>query len=359
MLNTHTHHSEHPQKHPHEHEHEAHDHGHAGHANHHGHHHHGEQDGGPFPWRRMVIAAVLLTIALTTACLVQVRSGVASVVTRFGNPVRVLMMPGLAWRWPAPFESIIPVDLRLRTTSSGLQDSGTRDGLRIIVQAYVAWQVQPDAPNVQRFMRAVQNRPDEAARQIRTFVGSALETTAAAYDLSNLVNTDAKQVRIGDFEVRLREQITQQLLTTYGVRVVQVGIERLTLPSVTLSATVDRMRAERETIATERTAVGRRQAAEIRSTAERDARIIQADALAKAAEIEAQSRVQAAALYGRAYNGSPQLYNMLRSLDTLGSIVNPQTKLILRTDSAPFRVLIDAPAEIGKAPVPAASERTP
>lgn len=41
---------------------------------------------------------------------------------------------------------------------------------------------------------------------------------------------------------------------------------------MTLGATVDRMRAERETIATERTAEGRRQAAEIRSAAERDAR---------------------------------------------------------------------------------------
>ena len=85
---------------------------------------------------------------------------------------------------PAPFESTIPVDLRLRTTSSGLQDVGTRDGLRIIVQAYVAWQVPADAAHVQRFMRAVQNQPDEAARQIRTFVGSALEITASGYDLA-------------------------------------------------------------------------------------------------------------------------------------------------------------------------------
>jgi hypothetical protein len=69
------------------------------------------------------------------------------------------------------------------------------DGLRIIVQAYVAWQVLGDPGNVQRFMRAVQNQPDEAARQ--------------------------------------------QLLSTCGVRVLQVGIERLTLPSVTLTATVD------------------------------------------------------------------------------------------------------------------------
>lgn len=306
------------------------------------------------PRRRAAVAALLVAFAVATASLVQVRAGEASVVTRFGNPARVLLEPGLALRIPAPFESIIPVDLRLRTTSSGLQDAGTRDGLRIIVQAYVAWQVQADPEHVQRFMRAVQNQPDEAARQIRTFIGSALETTASGYELSSLINTDAGQVRIPDFEARLQQQIAQQLLATYGVRVVQVGIERLTLPSVTLAATVDRMRAERETIATERTAIGKRQAAEIRSAAERDARIIQADATVKAAGIEAQSRVEAAEIYGRAYAGSPQLYNLLRSLDTLGTIVNPGTRLILRTDSAPFRALVEGPPGIEAAKAPAA-----
>ena len=131
------------------------------------------------------------------------------------------------------------------------------------------------------------------------------------------------------------------------MRVLQVGVERLTLPSVTLTATVDRMRAERETIATERTAVGKREAAQIRSAAERDARILQADASIKAADIEAQSRVEAAQIYGRAYASSPALYNELRSLDTLGTMINPGTKIILRTDAAPFRVLVDGPPKLG------------
>ena len=298
----------------------------------------------PLPRRRLMVASLLLAFAAATASLVQVRSGEATVITRFGNPARVLLQPGLAWRIPAPFESAIPVDLRLRTTSSGLQDAGTRDGLRIIVQAYVAWKVASDADAIQRFMRAVQNQPDEAARQIRSFVGSALETTASGFDLSQLVNTDATQVQIDRFESRLAASIEPTLLKTYGLQVVQVGIERLTLPSVTLAATVDRMRAERDTIATERTAVGKRQAAEIRSAAERDARVIQADAQIKAADIEAQSRVEAAAIYGRAYAGSPELYKLLRSLDTLGTLVTPGTRLVLRTDAAPFRVLIDGPA---------------
>ncbi len=302
----------------------------------------------PMPRRRLVIAAVLIAFAVATASLVQVRAGEATVVTRFGNPARVLLAPGLAWRLPAPFETAIPVDLRLRTTSSGLQDAGTRDGLRIIIQAYVAWQVEPDAASVQRFMRAVQNQPDEAARQIRSFVGSALEITASGFELSQLINTDASKVQIADFEARLGAQIGQSLLKSYGLKVVQVGIERLTLPSVTLAATVDRMRAERDTIATERTAIGKRQAAEIRSAAERDARIIQADATVKAAQIEAESRVQSAGIYGRAYAGAPQLYKLLRSLDTLGTLVNPGTRLILRTDAAPFRALVDGPPDMAK-----------
>jgi membrane protease subunit HflC len=326
---------------------------------HHGHDHHGDDhphvhdDSEPtprqFPRSRLLIAALVVLFAVAAASLVQVPSGEALVVTRFGNPARVLMNPGLAWRLPVPLESLIPVDLRLRTTSSGLQDVGTRDGLRVIVQAYVAWRVQPDSPDVQRFLRAVQNQPDEAARQIRAFIGSALETTTSAFELSSLINTDPNKVHIVALEERLREQINQQLLSTYGISVISVGIERLTLPAVTLAATVDRMRAERETIAAERTAVGNREAAEIRSAAERDGRIVQAEAKVKAAEIEAQSRVQAATIYGKAYAGSPQLYTMVRSLDTLSSIVTPDTRLILRTDAAPFRALVDGPA-LGTAP---------
>lgn len=330
---------------------------HAHDENHHAPHHHTptSQKGA---WRRISFALLLVAFAIAAACLVQVRSGEAEVITRFGNPVRVLLEPGLAWHLPAPFELSTPVDLRLRTTSSGLQDVGTKDGLRIIVQAYVVWQVKSDKDDVQRFMRAVQNQPDEAARQLRTFVGSALEATASGYNLSSLVNTDASKVQIPHFEAKLREQISQSLLDTYGVRVVQVGIERLTLPVVTLSATVDRMRAERETIATQRTAEGKRQAAQITSEAQKEARIITANATVKAADIEAKSLVEAASIYGKAHAEEPQLYDMLRSLDTLSGIINKNTDLVLRTDAAPFSALIDGPKVFATPSTPNRQEAT-
>jgi membrane protease subunit HflC len=281
------------------------------------------------------------------------------VVTRFGQPVRVLLDPGLAWRLPAPIEAALPVDLRLHTTSSGLQDVGTRDGSRIIVQAYVAWRVGGDPADVDRFLRAVRNEPDEAARQIRSLLGSALQTTSAGFDLTSLVNTDPGQVRISAFEEALRGQIDAQLSAAYGVHVVQVGLERLTLPAVTLAATVDRMSAERETVAAQRMADGKREAARIRSDADREARVAVADATVKAAEIEAQSRKEASAIYGKAYAADPRLYTMLRSLDALDSVVNANTNLILRTDAAPFSALVHGPAGIDAAAPAAAATSTP
>ncbi|MBB4233252.1 protease modulator HflC [Rhizobium mongolense] len=310
----------------------------------HDHHHHNDQaEAMPFRWYRVVIAVLVGLIIMVAACLVQVRSGVATIITRFGSPTRVLIDPGLAFRLPIPFETTIDVDLRAKSTSSGLQDVGTKDGLRVIAQAYAVWQVPAEPGAIERFVRSVQNQPDQAAQQIRTFLGSSLETAASNFDLASLINPDPSKLQILALETRLKDQIAQQLLDTYGLHVVNVGIERLTLPAVTLDATVDRMRAERETIATERTAVGKRQAAEIRSAAERDARVVQADASVKAANIEAQSRVEAARIYGSAYKSAPQLYDLLRSLDTLGSIVNSNTRLVLRTDAAPFRVLVDGP----------------
>lgn len=320
----------------------------------HDHHHHHEQGPeGPsegLPWRnyRFLAAGVVVLALLLAACVITISPGRAVVVTRFGNPVRVLSAPGLALKLPVPIDNTIDVDLRLRTTSSGLHDVGTRDGLRILVQAYVAWQVPDDPERIRQFLRAVRNQPDIAAAQLRSFVGSSLEITASSFDLASLVNTDPRKIRLPEFEGRLKKRIDEQALKVYGITVRQVGIERLTLPTETLNATIERMKAERETVAAQRSAEGQRAAAEIASKADRDARVLIAQAKADAAEIEAKARIEAADIYKQAYSGDPELYSLLRSLDTLDTVVGNNTRLILRTDAAPFRVLVDGPGGAAK-----------
>ncbi len=297
--------------------------------------------------RRFLIAVLVVSVLVLSACLVQVSPGEAVVVTRFGGPVRVINESGLSLKLPQPIDNTVSVDLRLRTTSSGLHDVGTRDGLRLLVQAYVAWQVPNDPEHVQQFLRAVRNQPEVAAEQLRSFTGSALEVTAGSFDLASLVNTDPRKIRLTEFEEALRRRINEQALKVYGITVRQVGLERLTLPNQTLIATIDRMKAERSTVAAERSAEGTRQAAQIQADADRDARVLTAQAKADVADIEAKSRIEAAAIYKKAYTADPQLYMMLRSLDALGTMVNSNTTVVLRTDAAPFRALVEGPGAKG------------
>jgi modulator of FtsH protease HflC len=322
---------------------------------------HNEHDATPHQGRRagtvfrFGLAGLVIVLFVLTTCLVLVGPGESVVMTRFGDPVRVITQPGLTWRLPAPIDRVTRVDMRLRTTSSGLQDVGTRDGLRILVQAYVAWQVPAEAERVTQFLRAVRNQPDEAAEQLRSFLRSALEITASGFELAALVNTDPAKVKLAAFEERLRERLGSQVLSTYGVTLRQVGIESLTLPAEALTATVARMRAERQTVASEHMAKGERIAAEIRAAADRDARVTVARAHEEAVAAEANARVEAAAIAGHAYAEDPGLYVMLRSFDTLDTVIGQNTRLILRTDAVPFRVLVDGPTATKAGQTPSAS----
>ena len=273
---------------------------------HHHHHHHEPDDTHPHGgevglrgarrnrWLRFAAAGMVVAVLIAAACLVVVPAGEALVVTRLGDPVRVLTTPGLHAKLPLPLETTTAVDLRLRTTSSGFQDVGTRDGLRVLTQAYVAWQVADDPDRVRLYLRSVRNDPDEAARQLRTFLASALEVTLSDFDLAALVNTDPGRLDYDRLESRLREQLAGRAINVYGIAVRQVGLERLTLPAATLAATVSRMSAERQIAATERARQGQRQAAEISAGADRDARQVGAKAREEAAAIEAEGRQRAA-----------------------------------------------------------------
>jgi membrane protease subunit HflC len=356
------------------HDHAGHDHGpaghdHAGHGHDHAGHDHDHHDHGAPPprpaargWGRYAVAAAVVAVALLAATFDVVRQGSAVVITRFGDPVRVQVLPGPAWRLPAPIERTVEVDLRTHTTTTGLHDVGTRDGLRVVMQAYVAWRVPGDGQRVTQFLRAVRNRPDEAASQLRTFLGSSLETVAARFALADLLNTDAAKVRLGEVEEALKARLAAQLLDAYGIEVVQVGLARLMLPESTAAATITRMIAERQTAAEEKKAYGSKLAAEITSEAQKDARIIKAKAEEEASSIEAAARTESAAIYGKVQAADPELYAFLRGLDSLDQIINAGTRLVLRSDAAPFRALVEGPSpspSLSPAPAPDPGHRTP
>ena len=222
------------------------------------------------------------------------------------------------------------------------------------MQAYVAWQVPDDPDHIRQFLRAVRNQPEIAAEQLRSFVGSSLEIAASSFDLSSLVNTDPQKIHLGQFEGQLRDRLDEQALNVYGSHD-PPSRHRAFDPSgrdVEGHGGTDESRAGNSRSGT----ICRRPARSQRNHLQRVSRCTRPrrQAKADAAGIEAKARVEAADIYGKAYSSDPELYTLLRSLDTLDQVIDGNTRLILRTDAAPFNVLVDGPN--GTVGTPAASE---
>jgi modulator of FtsH protease HflC len=157
------------------------------------------------------------------------------------------------------------------------------------------------------------------------------------------VNEDPKKVRLAAFEDQLRAQVAPRMQQVYGIAIRQIGIERLTLQDETLEATVKRMAADRQIVATKVQAEGLATANKIRADAEKEARQVKAAANEKASRTEADAQQAAARTYQRAYQSDPKLYTTLRSLDAIDQMVSKGTNIILRMDSVPFQPLVDGP----------------
>jgi len=305
----------------------------------------GAPEGGRRRWR-MAAAGIFLACVWLALSVVDVGAGQAMLVTHFGSPARVLTRPGLYLTWPAPAGEILTVDTRLRTTLGQVRDVTTRDGRHVLVQAFAAWRVPAEPEAVKLFLRA---GGDAAAHGIEGFVSDAAQAAAGGFAYADLVNGDARGGQLDALAGKVKKAVAARAQGAFGVAVLQAGIVRLSLPAATLAATEARMRAQLEAAAALQTAKAQSQAAEIRAEASRDSRIALAEAQTEAAQIEAASRKDAADIQAKAYNADPDLYMMLRSLDTLSTMVGPSTRLVLRTDAAPFNMLVQGPpTEAGK-----------
>jgi membrane protease subunit HflC len=301
--------------------------------------------------RRSWVAALGLAAGLAWLGLsaVDVGAGEAVLVTHFGGPARVLTRPGFYLTWPAPAGEAIAVDTRLRTTLGAAQEVTTKDGRHLVVQAFAAWRVPAEADAVKQFVRSGGRGGAAAGQALQGFLDASVPGALAAFGYDDLLSDGGHTPRLDEVGRRLKAAIGGQARDGFGVTVLQVGIVRLSLPEATLAATEARMRAQREAEAAARTAQAQTEAAQIRAEAARDSRIALAEAQTEAAQIEAASRKEAADIQGKAYSADPDLYLMLRSLDTLSTMVGPSTRLVLRTDAAPFNMLVQGPpSEAGK-----------
>jgi membrane protease subunit HflC len=136
----------------------------------------------------------------------------------------------------------------------------------------------------------------------------------------------------------LDERATEEL-TSNGIRVVDVRINRTELPLPSENATFEQMREQRRAISRQKRAIGAREAREIRAKANREAREMLAQANADSEVRRGEGDAEAARIYAEAYSKDPDFYAFVRSLEAYRKTLGEKTTLVVPQDHEFFKFL--------------------
>lgn len=285
-------------------------------------------------WIRATMALLAVGVIGLSSTGFVVREGEAALVTRVGRPVGVFADAGLHWKLPWPIDDATSIDLRRRVFRGGHSEMLTRDKKNVVMLSYAVWRVE----DALLFHQAV-GSVEAAEVKLDGLITNAAIGVLGRYELSAIVSTTPDDLRLDTIQEELLAQTVPLAAERYGITIERVAFERVSLPEKNVLSVFEQMRAERQQYATEFTAEGQRRAAEIRSEADLEAARIRAEGEEEAARITGEAEAEAARLYAEAHDIDPELYRFLRSLETIENVVGPKTKLLLRTDSEPFRLL--------------------
>lgn len=297
---------------------------------------------------RWIVVLLLLWWCATAAFVVDETEFV--VVTQFGRPVRTILEAGLQIKRPWPLESVLRYDSRMQVfeTPAPTRPSDeflTRDKKNVVVGTYTVWRIGRDEASLTRFLETMRDA-ELAETRLADLVVSELGATLGATDFAALATTDAGAWKWPELVGRIAHRCHQRASADYGIDIVDFQITRFIFPNQNRNAVFDRMRAERERIATRYRSEGEEEAAKIRSAARTRQTEILSQAEEEARRVRGTADAEATRIYGEAYSRDPEFYDFLRTLESYGKTFNPDTVLILSADSPYLRWLKEPPAPV-------------
>jgi membrane protease subunit HflC len=280
------------------------------------------------------VAALVVLLLVVSSVTFVLREGQVAVVTRFGAPRAVVTQAGPHLKLPWPVERVHALDGRRRVYAPRFAETLTRDKKNVILRTFVLWSV--GEPLV--FLQSTGD-PRTAEERLDGLVTNAQNAVLGRHDLSALVSTDPARLQLAQVEERILQDVQATALQQFGVRVHQVGLQRLGFPAANTPYVFDQMRAERAQHAARQRAEGEREASAIRAQTDLEVAQITAEAKQKAAAIRGQAEAEAAQIYAEVHRRDPEFYKFLRSLDSLKSLLGRRSTVVLRTDAPPFNLL--------------------
>lgn len=277
----------------------------------------------------ILVAALLLFVA--SNAMFVTNPAQRALVFRFGQIVAEYDAPGLHFKWPF-VENVQFFDGRLLTLDDQVQTVTTAGNHELKVTYYAKWRIA-DLPT---YYRATGGQEIQAVDRLSTLIDRGVADVFSKLDLPSATAARSASL-LQDLGADTRAQIK-----SLGIDLVDLRIRDLSLPKDLVQNAYDRMRAERQRIASDLRAQGRQTADQIKADADSKAAQVLADAQRQADKIRGEGDAKAAQIYARAYSRDPEFFRFYRSLDAYRKALGSGGGvLVLRPDSEFFRYFRD------------------
>jgi len=284
---------------------------------------------------RSVLALAALAIAAVVAAssMFTVEQTEQVLITRFGEPVRVIKEPGLNFKVPV-METVISFDRRLLDYELPPEEVILGDQRRLIVDSFTRYRIADPL----RYYQAVGPTETGIRARLNSVVTSSLRRVLGNEQLLSVLSSNR-----GRIMALIREQANAEM-RAFGVEVEDVRIRRADLPPENTQAILSRMQSERQRVAAQARAEGDEAAARIRADADRERTVLLANARSTADRLRGEGEAQAIAIYAEAFNRDPHFFQIWRTLQAYReSFAHGGSRLVLTPGDGFLKLLREMP----------------
>lgn len=285
------------------------------------------------------IALVFVTVIAAGSALFTVQQTEQVLITRLGQPRRIITEPGLHMKVPL-LDTVISFDRRLLDYELPSEEVILGDQRRLIVDSFTRFRIT----DALRYFQAVGATEDGIRGRLNSVVSSALRRVLGNEQLLNVLSSNRSRIM-----ALIRDQVNTEM-TSFGVQVEDVRIRRADLPDQNTQAILQRMQSERDRVARQARAEGAEASARIRADAERERTVLLADARAAADKLRGLGEANAIATYAAAFQRDPHFFDVWRTLQAYREAFGTGNSRLVLSPSADFlKMLREAPKPVANA----------
>lgn len=253
-----------------------------------------------------------------------------ALILRFGEAIRIVTEPGLNFKMPIADDAVF-IDKRILDLDSESQEVIASDQKRLVVDAYSRYRIT----DALKYFQSVQTSTRANAR-LSQILNSAVRRVLGESTFEEIVRDKRPELM-----KRITEQVNKEA-ASLGMSIIDVKIRRADLPEANSQAVYRRMQTARTKEANDIRARGQEQALIITSRADRESKIIIADANKISEITRGEGDGERNNIYAESYGQDPEFFKFYRSMIAYEESLNSDdTRLVITPDSDFFNYFKD------------------